>query len=182
MLAAALLAAASPAAPASGALIGIESLGLQATADDEGRFLLAGIPAGRHSVSVSLLGYEALRLDDVVVRAGRATRLTLELRPAAIEVEPLVVEAERVPLIEPEVKESREVITGSTLRELPVVRTAEAVELATGISDGHFRGGQVGPGVLRRGRHGDQEPGRELDPGRRTRVLALVAPGDAETR
>ena len=131
-------------APASGALIRIESLGLQTSSDDEGRFLLAGIPAGRHTVSVSLLGYEPLQLEDVLVRAGRATRLPVQLRSTAIEVEPLVVEAERVPLIEPEVTESREVITGSTLRELPVVRTEEAVELATGVSDGHFRGGQVG--------------------------------------
>ena len=127
--------------PLAGARVRIERLDLQTASDDDGRYLLAGIPAGRHPVSVDLLGYEPLRLQDVIVRAGSATQLPLSLRATAIEVAPLVVEADRVPLIEPEVTESREVILGSTLRELPVVRTEEAVELATGVSDGHFRGG-----------------------------------------
>ena len=43
--------------------------------------------------------------------------------------------------------ESREILPGVILRELPVTRIAEAVELATGVSDGHFRGGQVGQEV-----------------------------------
>jgi hypothetical protein len=130
--------------PLAGALVRIEQLGLQTASDEAGRYLLAGIPAGRHPISVDLLGYEPLRLQDVIARAGSATQLPISLRATAIEVTPLIVEADRVPLIEPEVTESREIILGSTLRELPVVRTEEAVELATGVSDGHFRGGQVG--------------------------------------
>lgn len=132
------------AAPLAGALVRVQALGLETTADDEGRFLLAGLPAGRHEVSVDFLGYGPVRLESVPVRVARATELEVELRPAAVEVEPLRVEAERVPLIEPEVPETREVITGSELRELPVTRVQEAVELTTGVADGHFRGGQVG--------------------------------------
>ncbi|MCL7983416.1 MAG: carboxypeptidase regulatory-like domain-containing protein, partial [marine benthic group bacterium] len=131
-------------APLAGAVVSVETLGLKTSTDSDGRFLLAGLPSGRHPVSVDLLGYEPLRLEDVIVRAGRATRVPVSLRATAIEVAPLVVEADRIPLIEPEVTESREVIPGSILRELPVVRTEEAVELATGVSDGHFRGGQIG--------------------------------------
>ncbi|MCL7966812.1 MAG: carboxypeptidase regulatory-like domain-containing protein [marine benthic group bacterium] len=131
-------------APLAGAVVSVETLDLKTSTDSDGRFLLAGLPSGRHPVSVDLLGYEPLRLEDVIVRAGRATRVPVSLRATAIEVAPLVVEADRIPLIEPEVTESREVIPGSILRELPVVRTEEAVELATGVSDGHFRGGQIG--------------------------------------
>jgi hypothetical protein len=135
---------AETAAPLARAFVRVERLGLETTTDDVGRFLLAGLPAGRHEVSAGLLGYGTVRLEDVPVRVARATELEVELRPSAIEVEPLRVEAERVPLIEPEVPETREVITGSELRELPVTRVQEAVELATGVADGHFRGGQVG--------------------------------------
>jgi len=42
------------------------------------------------------------------------------------------------------VAQTREVITGEVLRELPVTRVGEAVEHSTGVSDGHFRGGQIG--------------------------------------
>ena len=49
-----------------------------------------------------------------------------------------------MPLIEPEVSETRQIVLGTALRELPVTTVEEAVELTTGVSDGHFRGGRVG--------------------------------------
>ena len=55
--------------------------------------------------------------------------LALELEPTAVPVEPIRVEAERVPLIEPEVSETRQIVLGAALRELPVTTVEEAVEL-----------------------------------------------------
>lgn len=135
---------ASTGQPLAGASVRIEAQGLEAVTTDQGRFVLAGLPAGEVDVAVDLLGYQSLRLEGVTVRAGRAAELAIALDPTSLELEPLVVDAERIPLIEPEVAQTREVITGEVLRELPVTRVGEAVELSTGVSDGHFRGGQVG--------------------------------------
>ncbi|NNK48217.1 MAG: TonB-dependent receptor plug domain-containing protein, partial [Gemmatimonadetes bacterium] len=44
----------------------------------------------------------------------------------------------------PEVSATRQIVPGQALRELPVTTVEEAVELTTGVSDGHFRGGRVG--------------------------------------
>lgn len=130
--------------PLVGASVRVEAQGLEAVTTEKGRFVLAGLPAGEVDLAVDLLGYQSLRLEGVTVRAGRAAELAIALDPTSLELEPLVVDAERIPLIEPEVAETREVVTGEVLRELPVTRVGEAVELSTGVSDGHFRGGQVG--------------------------------------
>jgi hypothetical protein len=134
-------------APLPGASVRAEAFDLEAITSGAGRFVLAGLPAGEVDLSVDLLGYTSLRLRGVAVRAGRAVDLAIALESSALELDPIVVDAERIPLIEPEVSESREIVTGAVLRELPVTRVSEAVELSTGVSDGHFRGGQVGQEV-----------------------------------
>jgi hypothetical protein len=130
--------------PLAGVLIRVETLDRSTVTSRAGRFVLAGLPAGRHDVRVELVGYGPLDLESVIVRAGRASELAVELEPTAVEVEPIRVEADQVPLIEPDVSETRQLVPGNVLRELPVTRVEEAVELATGVSDGHFRGGRVG--------------------------------------
>ncbi len=130
--------------PLAGARVAVEALEVEALTTDEGRFVLAGLPAGDVELSVDLIGYTSLRLRDVGVKAGRVVDLAIALEPTQVELEPLVVDADRIPLIEPEVAETRELVTGEVLRELPVTRVGEAIELATGVSEGHFRGGQIG--------------------------------------
>lgn len=130
--------------PLAGASIRIIELDLEAVTTVSGRFVLAGIPAGTHDVAVDLLGFTSLRLRGVAFRAGRPTELAIRLEASPVALEPLVIEADRIPLIEPEVSESREIIPEAVLRELPVTRIQEVIDLATGVSDGHFRGGQIG--------------------------------------
>ena len=134
-------------APLAGASVRVEAAELEAITTDEGRFVLAGLPAGDVDLAVDLLGYTPLRLQGVAVRAGRAVDLAIALESSAFELDPIVVDADRIPLIEPEVAATREVVTGEVLRELPVTRVSEAVELSTGVSNGHFRGGQIGQEV-----------------------------------
>jgi hypothetical protein len=128
----------------AGVLIRVEALDRSTLSSETGRFVLAGLPAGRHDVRIELVGFKTLELESVVVRASRPTELVLELEPTAVPVAPIRVEADRIPLIEPEVSETRQVVPGAALRELPVTDVQEAVELTTGVSDGHFRGGRVG--------------------------------------
>ncbi|MEE8488453.1 MAG: carboxypeptidase regulatory-like domain-containing protein, partial [Gemmatimonadota bacterium] len=133
--------------PVVGASIRIVALDIETVTTSSGRFVLAGIPAGSHDVAIDLLGYTSLRLLAVVFRAGRPTELAIRLQRSPVALAPIVVESDRIPLIEPEVSETREIIPGELLRELPVTRIGEVIDLATGVSDGHFRGGQTGQEV-----------------------------------
>ena len=74
--------------PLAGVLIRIENLDRSTLSLESGRFVLAGLPAGRHDVTVELVGFRALALESVVVRASRETELALELEPTAVPVEP----------------------------------------------------------------------------------------------
>ncbi len=128
----------------AGAEIRLVELGRATLTGADGRFVLAGVPTGRYTVRVELLSYRTVSLEGVEIRAGRRTVLPIELTVAALEIEPLVVEAARIPLIEPEVSESHHVLLGRQLRELPTDATEDVIELTPGVSDGHFRGGRIG--------------------------------------
>ena len=130
--------------PLAGADVILEPLDRSTVTGPDGRFVLAGVPGGQYAIRVELLSYRPTRLEHVDVRAGHRSNLTIELTAAALEVEPLVVEAERIPLIEHEVSETHHVLPGRQLRELAIDATEGAIELTTGVTDGRFRGGRIG--------------------------------------
>ncbi|HUF13745.1 MAG TPA: TonB-dependent receptor [Longimicrobiales bacterium] len=112
--------------------------------NDAGRFILTAVPLGLQDIEVEMVGYRTTTIGEVRVGSSRPVEVTISLVSTPIEVEGVLVEAERVRLIEPEVVASHEIVIGRELRELPVDRIEEAIELTPGVSDGHFRGGRVG--------------------------------------
>jgi outer membrane receptor protein involved in Fe transport len=128
--------------------VSVEGLRLRALTSERGEFILAAVPTGERELRVRLLGYRTATLS-VLVRAGRTLQVTIELTPAPLEVEGVAAEVERTRLIEPEVAVTHEVMLGRELVELPVDNVEQVVELTTGVSGGHFRGGRVGQETYR---------------------------------
>jgi hypothetical protein len=62
---------------------GIPSLGLEATANASGVFIINGVPAGTYTVYVQRLGYEA-SASTVTIRVGEVTEHTFRLTPLAV--------------------------------------------------------------------------------------------------
>ena len=129
--------------PIATAEVHVEGLEIRAQTTERGDFILSAVPAGEHRVRVERLGFRTT-IVSVSVRAGRATQVTIELETSPIEVEGVTAEVERTRLIEPDVTVTRQVIPGRVLLELPIDNVEEAVELTTGVAEGHFRGGRVG--------------------------------------
>lgn len=77
-----LVLAAATRQPLAGAAAVVLDRGLTALAGDDGRFTVAGVPAGLHRVQIVLVGYDAAILHDVVVRPNRVTPLAVELDEA----------------------------------------------------------------------------------------------------
>jgi hypothetical protein len=69
---------ATTAAPLAGVVVEVQTTGHSVRTDDHGRFVLAGIPAGRHPLFVSTIGYGLAR-PVVDVRAGARTELDVPL-------------------------------------------------------------------------------------------------------
>ncbi len=126
------------------ALFIVEGTELRTTSAADGRFILVAVPFGDRAVTVSLLGYTTTTVEGVRVRPGRPARVLVELEPEALELDEIRVEVERVRLVEPEVSATHELIQARELRELPIDEVSQAIELAPGVSDGHFRGGRIG--------------------------------------
>ena len=77
-----------------GASVGIPTLNLGALADPEGHFEITGIPAGTHTVEISLIGYTT-EAREVTIADGRSLPLDVELHESALALEGLVAVGSR---------------------------------------------------------------------------------------
>src|ERR1043166_537340 len=78
--------------------------------DAEGRFRLIQLEPGTYAVRVSFKGFATVQLTGVVALSGQSIELPVTLIPANVEVEPVVVAAADVPVVD-----SRRTVTGATL-------------------------------------------------------------------
>ncbi|MYA65416.1 MAG: TonB-dependent receptor, partial [Gemmatimonadetes bacterium] len=77
-----------------GARVGIPTLNLGALADPDGHYEVTGIPAGTHTVEVSLIGYTT-EVREVTIADGRSAHLDVELHESALALEGLVAVGSR---------------------------------------------------------------------------------------
>lgn len=134
-------------APLRGVTVQLPDGRLRTESTDDGRYVLVGLPAGEHTLRFEVLGYKPREVERVAVRVGRATQLNIVLTTAPIALPGVTVEAERVQLVETTVSTTRDIVVARELRELPIDRVDQAIELTPGVSNGHFRGGRIGQEV-----------------------------------
>lgn len=85
--------------PLAGVTVTLRGTTLAATSDAFGRFRLANVPPGVHTVQFTVLGYTRSAVGDVLVAPGQASPLDLSLRPEFQEMDEYVVTA---PELEPQ--------------------------------------------------------------------------------
>jgi hypothetical protein len=108
-----------------------------------GDFVLIGLSPGTYRLIVRRVGFRPAEVRGLTVRSGASTRVTVGLSDA-VELAPLVVSAEERPLLTPDVSATRQVVSREDVQAAPVQDVEQLLELRTGVSDGHFRGGRVG--------------------------------------
>ena len=112
----------------------------------EGHYVILNVPPGRHTVSASLLGYKRAQAKDVRISVDFTTPLDFALEEGSIEVDAVVVQAERSPLIRQDLTNPVASISAENIQELPVTEISQVIGLQGGITvdnDGsiHIRGG-----------------------------------------
>jgi hypothetical protein len=70
----------------------LENVG--AATDVNGAFEIPSVPAGGYSIMASLIGYQTVVKTGVVVRSGRATQISFEMKEAAVEMGEVTVVAD----------------------------------------------------------------------------------------
>ena len=81
-------------APLAGARVSLAVSGLGGLAGPDGRYEITGIPAGTHSVEISLIGYAA-EVREVNIAGGATVRLDAELHETAVALAGLVAVGSR---------------------------------------------------------------------------------------
>src|SRR5262245_4410022 len=129
--------------PLPGANVAIPAARTGAVTDNDGRFSIINVTAGTYDVRVSLIGYQTVLTQQVVVSADNTTVLDLTLKPTPVQIQEVVVSAQR-PVVD--VNQTSQVATVSRkeINQLPVQELQDVVNLQAGVVEGHFRGGRIG--------------------------------------
>lgn len=126
-----------------GVNISVASLQRGTTTDVRGRFQLQQIPSGTYEVRFSLVGYTVLLLRNVEIHPDLRTRLTVDLDPADVTLDEIIVVRETPP-IERDITGTTYLVRGDDILLLPLDNITEALALKPGVTmEGHVRGGRT---------------------------------------
>ncbi|NPB03236.1 MAG: TonB-dependent receptor [Thermotogae bacterium] len=116
-------------------------------ADQNGYYVLLRLPPGTYTLEAKAIGYKPQVIKNVVVDADHTTEINFRLPSEAIEVEAVVVEAKEK-IIKKDETESKAVVKGENLQNIPVASLEQAISLSSGVrvSGGviQVRGGRPG--------------------------------------
>ncbi len=130
--------------PLPGANVIIVNTTMGAATDANGDYFILNIPPGRYELRASMMGFEAMKVVDVIVNAGKTTEIDFKLPEALLEMGEVVVQAVR-PDVEKDKTSTSAIVRFDEVQTLPGIRDiSDVINLAADVSDGHFRGGRVG--------------------------------------
>ncbi len=132
--------------PLTAVNVTVEGTHLGGISNLEGLYHIVNVPPGTYSVKASMMGYQALIVDGVVVNADFTTTVDFELNPTVLEVVPeIVVTAER-PMIRKDMTSSISVIEHDEIAMLPIESPFDIVSFQAGAAVDrrgiHVRGGR----------------------------------------
>jgi outer membrane receptor protein involved in Fe transport len=115
---------------------------LGAVTDLAGEYYILNIPPGTYRLRATLVGYEPVVMQSLVVSVNRTTVADFKLSERVIEGQEVVVTA---PLIEQRKDQTSSIrnVTSDQIKALPVENVDQVVALQAGVVRGHFRGGRA---------------------------------------
>lgn len=127
--------------PMIGVSVRIEDSDRGAATDLDGRFRIDQLAAGIYNVYATYVGYKAVRITDVVIKAGETTTLNFQMQEEALQGEEVVIEARRIDNTEaalltmqkraPSVSDG---ISAEQIKKSPDSDAADAVKRITGVT------------------------------------------------
>jgi outer membrane receptor protein involved in Fe transport len=130
--------------PLPGANIIIVGTTMGAATGTNGEYYILNVPPGKYELRASMIGFEAMKVVEVIVNVGRTTKTDFALVEEALEFEEVVVQAVR-PDVEQDKTSTSAIVRFDEVQALPGIRDiSDVINLAADVSDGHFRGGREG--------------------------------------
>lgn len=129
--------------PLPAASIRIEGTPMGSMAGEAGNYFILNVPPGEYVLVVNVIGYQPVRIEQVIVKQDFTTYQNVELESTVLEVtEAVTVIAER-PLVEKSLTSSRTIVDAEEIKALPIVSIAEVVLTTAGSFAGNLRGGRA---------------------------------------
>ena len=110
--------------PLDGAQVSIEGTGMGALANAQGRYLILNVPAGQHTVRVTMLGF-GTTTQTVTVPAGQTVEASFSLSETALALDEIVVTGTAAEVRAKEVGNSLDAVTSREIENLPVTNTQD---------------------------------------------------------
>jgi hypothetical protein len=118
--------------PLPGANVVVEGTNLGAAADEKGEYYILNVGPGWYEVRAQVIGYTIARVLEVRVQSDITTVVNMELTPTIIEGEEVVVVAER-PIVELGVGNTKSILSGDVLRDLPQLQFKDVLSRQAGM-------------------------------------------------
>ena len=116
---------------------------LGTTADQKGRFFILNVPAGTYTLKVTYIGYADYTVEDVRVSADLTTNLDIDLTSSDIQVEEVIIRAER-PIIDKTATNAVRIVGAEDIEILPFRGVGQVLSLQAGVVEDegalHIRG------------------------------------------
>ncbi len=118
--------------PIARAMVRVDGTTLANITNDQGFYFINEVPPGLQSIRAEVLGYQGSVLEDQRILAGQTVTLNFELQQTAVELEPLMVEGTRNPLVPRDQVSTKSIIQGETIDLMPVDNVSQMVVLQPG--------------------------------------------------
>ena len=128
--------------PLPGTNVIIEGTTMGAATGLEGEFFIINVPPGLFTLRISMIGYEAVRYENVRVSVNRTTEVEVQMKPTVLEGEEVVIQAEKITIKKDQTSSFRNV-SSDQIELLPVESMNAVVTMQAGVVNGHFRGGRT---------------------------------------
>lgn len=120
--------------PIEGAQVTIDGTTLGNLTNNEGFYFINEVPAGLQAVTAQFIGYRAEKVVDERILAGQTSTLNFQLQETAVELEALVVEGVRNPLVPRDQTATKSIVSGEEVDLLPILNASRIVSLQPGVT------------------------------------------------
>jgi outer membrane receptor protein involved in Fe transport len=132
--------------PIPGVNIVVDGTKLGASSSVDGNYVILNVPPGVYTVSATYIGYKRFVARDIRISVDFTTPLEVLMEEGSVELEGIVVQGERTPLIRQDLTNPVASISSEAIQALPVTDISEVIALQAGITVGddgvlHIRGG-----------------------------------------
>ena len=112
-----------------------------AATDIDGTYYILNVKPGTYSLTVNMIGYKQVKMENVRVSVNRTSTINAMLEPTVIEGETVIVEVDAITTRKDQTSTIKNISTDQ-IAKLPVENIGAVVGMQAGVVEGHFRGGR----------------------------------------